>query len=284
MIFAPDATTTTPFATWGLLGGESWCRLEGSHETKPTDLSRCPTRVEASERPSMKRALIVEDSPLLAELTMRRLERRFVCERASDGEAAREHLAAGEMFDLVICDVTMPRLDGLGLLEWMRRFRPDLVRCVIFATATPDHPSARQIAEGHMHPLLVKPVSRGALDNAISRVVSPELEDSEGPATLRHSSELHGAEEAIEEDPVEAMARALLDACIELQKESALDGHAISTDELAKFAMLEEIRRATEDSEAVQRRLIELASDVGEPFARWLAELFERSAGRGGSE
>ncbi len=66
------------------------------------------------------RVLVVDDEPQIVDLLATLLEEEgYQVYRAYDGEEAWE-LSGRHRPDLVISDVTMPRLDGLGLL---RRFR-----------------------------------------------------------------------------------------------------------------------------------------------------------------
>lgn len=84
-------------------------------------LARCDRRTtEASTR---KRILVVDDS-----ITVRELERQILIGQgydvtvAVDGQDGWNHVRQGS-FDLVITDVDMPRLDGLGLVRLMRENR-----------------------------------------------------------------------------------------------------------------------------------------------------------------
>ena len=54
-------------------------------------------------------------------------------ERAADGEEALERIAVG-VFDLVICDLKMPRLDGPAFYRVLSEQKPVLARHVIFVT------------------------------------------------------------------------------------------------------------------------------------------------------
>ena len=54
-------------------------------------------------------------------------------ECAADGAEALERLA-GAVFDLVICDLKMPRLDGPSFYRVLSERRPALARRVIFVT------------------------------------------------------------------------------------------------------------------------------------------------------
>ncbi len=67
------------------------------------------------------RALIVEDDPTIAEFVARGLkEAGFAVEQAADGVTALQ-LARGGPHDVAVVDVMLPRLDGLALIEAMRR-------------------------------------------------------------------------------------------------------------------------------------------------------------------
>ncbi|MGV8075613.1 MAG: tetratricopeptide repeat protein [Syntrophobacteraceae bacterium] len=76
------------------------------------------------------RALIVDDNPPIRSMIKKMLHQMgyfAVLEDAGDGEEAWGKLKAQE-FDLVICDIKMPRLDGIGLLK---RCRSDAVLRVL---------------------------------------------------------------------------------------------------------------------------------------------------------
>ena len=64
----------------------------------------------------MAKLLVVDDEKNLRLVVQKELSRQgHTVEAASDGEEAWELLEA-EDFDVVLCDINMPRLDGMGLL------------------------------------------------------------------------------------------------------------------------------------------------------------------------
>ena len=68
--------------------------------------------------------LVADDDPVVRTLLRRGLGRlggEFL--EAADGEEARSLLEAHEV-DLVVTDLLMPRLDGLGLIRWAKEHRP----------------------------------------------------------------------------------------------------------------------------------------------------------------
>ena len=81
-----------------------------------------------------------------------------------------------------------------------------------------------------------------------------------------------------DDEGIDAVARVLLEACVELRKEaSQLKPPEREQDELTKFAMLEKIRSDSPmHADGIRDRLLELASENGEDFAAWLADMFER--------
>lgn len=67
-----------------------------------------------------QRLLIVDDSKVIRVTARKILQNHFDTVEAVDGENAWELLTAGPDFALVVSDLTMPKLDGFGLLEKIR--------------------------------------------------------------------------------------------------------------------------------------------------------------------
>lgn len=67
-----------------------------------------------------QRLLIVDDSKVIRVTARKILRDHFETVEAVDGEDAWELLSDEETFSLVVSDLTMPRLDGFGLLERIR--------------------------------------------------------------------------------------------------------------------------------------------------------------------
>lgn len=67
------------------------------------------------------RVLVVEDEHELRELIARWLESRdYQVVEAADGRDAVDLLEAGLEPDVILLDLTMPRMDGRAFLEWLR--------------------------------------------------------------------------------------------------------------------------------------------------------------------
>lgn len=74
------------------------------------------------------RALIADDSRIVRATLSKHLGDLFAFSEALDGEQAWETLLRDEGIDLLITDLTMPRLDGYGLLRRMRGSRSEHLR------------------------------------------------------------------------------------------------------------------------------------------------------------
>ena len=78
--------------------------------------------------------LVVEDEPALATAVTDALkDAGYRVEHAGDGQAALERVRS-ERFDLVICDLKMPRLDGPAFFRVLSKEQPTLARQVVFVT------------------------------------------------------------------------------------------------------------------------------------------------------
>ncbi|MDY7024378.1 MAG: response regulator [Cyanobacteriota bacterium] len=72
----------------------------------------------------MPTLLIADDSITIRELlSMMLTQKGYQVETARDGQEAWEKLKLGFNFDLVLCDIEMPRMDGFALLERMKQDR-----------------------------------------------------------------------------------------------------------------------------------------------------------------
>jgi CheY-like chemotaxis protein len=78
--------------------------------------------------------LVVEDEPALASAVADALtDAGYRVDRAGDGEEALERIAT-KVFDLVVCDLKMPRLDGPAFYRILSQRKPALARHVLFVT------------------------------------------------------------------------------------------------------------------------------------------------------
>lgn len=78
--------------------------------------------------------LLVEDEPALAAAVAEGLkDAGFVVDRAGDGEEALARVRA-RTYDLIVCDLKMPRVDGIEFYRTIAAANPLLTRRVVFVT------------------------------------------------------------------------------------------------------------------------------------------------------
>lgn len=94
---------------------------------------------------SAPRVLVVEDEPGIRRLLVRFLSARgCAVEVAADGTEGLSLLGA-HRFDVVVCDITMPRLDGVRLWDAVRKQAPaGAAPAFVFASALPLPPEVEQ--------------------------------------------------------------------------------------------------------------------------------------------
>jgi PAS domain S-box-containing protein len=115
--------------------------------------------------------LVVEDEPALAAAVSEALiDAGFHVDRASDGEQALRRLR-DRTYDVVICDLKMPRVDGIQFYRTISATSPLLARRVIFVTGDVAGTDAEQFLEASGCRWLAKPFRLGDLLRAAREVM-----------------------------------------------------------------------------------------------------------------
>ena len=117
----------------------------------------------ATEPFSGLKVLVVEDEPALAAAVSEALEDAgFTVDRAADGEEGLMRLSQGT-YDLIVCDLKMPRIDGMQFYRAIAAATPALARRVIFVTGAVAGTDAERFLEETGCPWLAKPFRFGDL-------------------------------------------------------------------------------------------------------------------------
>ncbi|OYW06074.1 MAG: hypothetical protein B7X11_01345 [Acidobacteria bacterium 37-65-4] len=88
----------------------------------------------ATNIPKGTRVLVVEDEAALAQAVADALgDEGFAVDRASNGEEALAWIAR-QPYDLIVCDLKMPRLDGPSLFRQLSTTHPALSKHMVFVT------------------------------------------------------------------------------------------------------------------------------------------------------
>jgi signal transduction histidine kinase len=111
--------------------------------------------------------LVVEDEAALASAVIEALmDAGYVVDRAADGEEAMAKVNE-QAFDLVICDLKMPRLDGQSFYRMLSAAVPSLAKRVIFVTGDVAESDAEAFLEESGCRWFAKPFRLGDLLRAV---------------------------------------------------------------------------------------------------------------------
>ncbi len=118
-----------------------------------------PTRTRA-------RVLVVDDELLIVRSVTRTLIAHEVV-AVTCGQDAIALLDAGETFDVVLCDLMMPDLDGTQVYEMVRRSHPHMIDRFVFMTGGAYSEESRSFMNVHADRQLEKPFSSDALRQCV---------------------------------------------------------------------------------------------------------------------
>jgi diguanylate cyclase (GGDEF)-like protein len=114
---------------------------------------------------TLPRILLVDDSRIVRATIIKRIRDRFSVREEVDGEAAWEALLVDPTIQVVISDLSMPRLDGYGLLERIRNSRISRIRetPVIMIFGDEDEASRLRAKEGGATDFITKGIGTAEL-------------------------------------------------------------------------------------------------------------------------
>ena len=115
-------------------------------------------------------ALVVDDDEDVQIFVVMALERLgFAVKTAGDGMEALE-MCQNEVFDLVMCDMRMPRLSGISFLKNVRIRAPLSAKRVVFLTSVDDTSVKRESIAAGAQDYLVKPITTARLAAVVNKV------------------------------------------------------------------------------------------------------------------
>jgi len=185
-VFDPFFTTKAPGIGTGLglsichrivtqLGGEITIENNAGTIVRVTLPSACedvvsaPSAARSARELCRRRLLVIDDEPGLV-LTVRcLLEQAHDVVTLTDGREALRVLLEEAPFDLVLCDLAMPGLDGVDLYERVRECRPELGDRFVFMTGGAFTEKIARFVERAARPCLQKPFPIGELEALLRR-------------------------------------------------------------------------------------------------------------------
>jgi PAS domain S-box-containing protein len=117
------------------------------------------------------RILVVDDEEGIRACTERLLSRDHEVVTAASGEAAQKLLEGDRRFDLVLCDLMMPKMSGMELHAWLAQCDPGLAERVVFVSGGAFTPGASDYLKAVGNLRLEKPFDADNMRNLVSKLV-----------------------------------------------------------------------------------------------------------------
>jgi signal transduction histidine kinase/ActR/RegA family two-component response regulator len=163
-------------------GTSFYVELPVSGAKLPPAPARRRTDAETDAVASGAAVLVVEDETALAAAVADALrDAGYTADRAADGEEALAKIKAAS-FDLVVCDLKMPRLDGQAFYRMLSSAAPGLARRVIFVTGDVAGTEAGQFLEDSGCRWLAKPFRLADLLRAVREILDERRAQGPGGA------------------------------------------------------------------------------------------------------
>jgi PAS domain S-box-containing protein len=132
-------------------------------------LSSLPAEAPSADATARARVLVIDDDVAVLRAYRRMLSARHDVVLASGGAEGLSTLEKDEEFDVVLCDVMMPQLDGPMVYEALRARAPRLLDKVVFCSGGAFTPRAKEFLASIRNPFLSKPIDPPALESIIQK-------------------------------------------------------------------------------------------------------------------
>jgi two-component system cell cycle sensor histidine kinase/response regulator CckA len=122
-------------------------------------------------RGPVRRVLMVDDEPALGRSTRLLLQPDYDVVPVTRAREALERLAAGEDFDVILCDLMMPEMSGIEFHEQLARSCPHYVDRVVYISGGAFTDEARHFLGAVGRASIEKPFTEKALRGALDAIV-----------------------------------------------------------------------------------------------------------------
>ncbi|MBI4256081.1 MAG: sigma-54-dependent Fis family transcriptional regulator [Candidatus Rokubacteria bacterium] len=159
------------------------------------------------------------------------------------GGAEAVELARRQLFDAALLDINMPGMDGLRLLEALKRHDPAID--VVMMTGDPAVSTAVQALKAGAWDYLVKPLNLDELQHLLRRLLEKRLLSREVSDLRSRLGEHLAAKELVSASPAMARVKALVEKVAESDSPVLIEGESGTGKELVASAIHRRSARAT---------------------------------------
>lgn len=114
---------------------------------------------------------VLDDERLLAQSMGRMLTDVYDVVLPADARDVLNRLSAGERFDVLVCDIVMPGMNGVELHERLTESWPELARRMVFVSGGTFTDIAVEFVESAAHRCLAKPFTEAQLRNLVAQAL-----------------------------------------------------------------------------------------------------------------
>ncbi len=115
--------------------------------------------------------LVIDDEPVLGRSIQRMLSSEHDVTVLTSAADALDHVLRGERWDVILCDLLMPRMTGMDLHGALLALAPELPGRMVFLTGGAFTPKAREFLNRMTNPCLDKPFDNRVLRDLIREVL-----------------------------------------------------------------------------------------------------------------
>jgi CheY-like chemotaxis protein len=108
-------------------------------------------------QPQHARILVIDDEPKLGSILARVLAPEHEVLVLTSAREAFDRLGAGDGFDLILCDLGMPGVDGITFCEGVRAVSPELTKRIVLMTGGAFSRRAEEFLAESSIPWIAKP-------------------------------------------------------------------------------------------------------------------------------
>jgi CheY-like chemotaxis protein len=119
----------------------------------------------------MARLLVIDDEPEIGKLFSRILKKKHEVTYEREAHAALERLKAGDRFDVIFCDLMMPRMSGTAFIAQVATLWPEELKRIVVITGGGLGEESRRFLEETTRTILYKPFLLSELESVITKTI-----------------------------------------------------------------------------------------------------------------